>query len=343
MQSSLAISTTLHVGILVVAYFGVPVLFEPPPAMTAPIPVELVTIDELTTPNVEEQQEPPKPQPKPEVKAKPEPVKEPPPKKPLVQPKPIVKKDLPSLPPPSLPEETEVAALPPEPLPPPKPTKIEPKPKQVEPPKPEAKPPPERPKPTVKPAPKPVAKPITKPKKIAKKRTRPVPKPLARPRSKAKFDPSRISALLDKTPNKATPPPPPPEPAKKRTVDDIKIKSRAQPLKLASAPTISEIDFIRRQLLDCWYLPGGAKDLQNMRLTIRVELNSDGTLVRPPVVVDRIGRNSTDAAFFRTFEESALRAVRACTDPKNPLQLPPGDANKWRDLEFTFDPRDMLG
>ena len=343
MQSSLAISTTFHIGILVVAYFGVPVLFEPPPAMTAPIPVELVTIDEITTPKVEEEPDPPKPQPKPEVKAKPEPVKEPPPKKPQVRAKPIAKPDLPSLPPPALPKETEVAALQPEPLPPPKP-------KEIVPPL-EAKPEPTPPKPAAKPVPKPVAKPKPKPKpkkveeKVKTKRVvrGPAPKPRARPQSQAKFDPGRISALLDKTPTKKAPPPPPPEEKKKRSVDDIKIKSSAQPLKLASAPTISEIDFIRRQLLDCWYLPGGAKDLQNMRVTIRVELSSDGTLMRPPVVVDRVGRNTTDAAFFRTFEESALRAVRACTDPKNPLQLPPGEANKWRDLEFTFDPRDMLG
>ena len=341
MQSSFAISATFHVGILAIAYLGVPVLFAPPPAMPAPIPVELVTIDELTTPKVKEEPEPPKPQPKPEVKAKLEPAKPLPPKAPRLEPQPIAKPDLPSLPPPPLPQETEVAALQPEPLPPPKPKKLEPKPKEIEPPKPQTQPVPEPPKPALRPAPKPVAKPVAKPKKkIAR---RPAPKPLARPQSKAKFDPSRISALLDKTPQKQAPPSAPEEEKKKRTVDDIKIKSRAQPLKLASAPTISEIDFIRRQLLDCWYLPGGAKDLQDMRVTIRVELNSDGTLVRPPVVVDRIGRGATSAAFFRTFEESALRAVRACTDPKDPLQLPPGEANKWRDLEFTFDPRDMLG
>ena len=80
-----------------------------------------------------------------------------------------------------------------------------------------------------------------------------------------------------------------------------------------------------------------------MRVTIRVELDRDGTLARPPVIVERVGRDAADPAFFRTFEESALRAVRACTDPENPLQLPPGEAGKWRDLEFTFDPRDMLG
>ena len=171
------------------------------------------------------------------------------------------------------------------------------------------------------------------------------PLPRTRPVTRAAFDPDRISALLDKTPRQASPPPPPRprQEAKKRSVDDIEIASPTRARTLASAPTISELDFIRRQLLDCWYLPGGAKDLRSMRVTIRVELDRDGTLARPPVIVERVGRDAADPAFFRTFEESALRAVRACTDPEDPLQLPPGEAGKWRDLEFTFDPRDMLG
>ncbi len=338
MRSGLALSATFHVIVLTIAYFGVPALFEPPLAIPAPIPVELVSIGDITTPKVEASPEPPKPQPKPEVKREPEPAEPPPRKNPPPRPQPIAKPELPSLPPPPLPKETEVAVLQPEPLPPPKP---EPEAKKVEPPepKPKAKPAPEPPKPKAKPAPKPVAKPVQKPRRHLARN--PAPKPRARPRTKSKFDPKRIGALLDKTPRKAASPRQ--EEDKKRSVDDIEIQSRAQPFKLALAPTISELDFIRRQLLDCWYLPGGAKDLQNMRVTIRVELNSDGTLMRPPIVVDRIGRNTADLAFFRIFEESALRAVRACTDPEDPLQLPPGEAGKWRDLEFTFDPRDMLG
>ena len=338
MRSSLALSTGFHVVVLLLAYFGVPVLFEPPPAIPAPIPVELVLISEITTPEIEEQLESSKPAPKPEAKQEPELLKPPPTKEPTPKPQSVAKPALPPLPLPALPKETEVAALQPEPLLLPKPIRPEPKPelKEVEP----SKLKPEAPKPKVKSAPKPVAKPATPPReRVARSQA---PKPLVRPQNKPKFDPTRISALLDKTPREKAPPPSPPE-KKKRSVDDIKIKQQPRPRRLVSAPTISEIDFIRRQLLDCWYLPGGAKDLQNMRVTIRVELSSDGTLLRPPFIVDRIGRNTTDPAFFRTFEESALRAVRACTDPKNPLQLPPGDVSKWRDLEFTFDPRDMLG
>ena len=363
MRSSLTVSATLHLVVLVATYFGLPQLFSPPPAIPAPIPVELVALGDLTSRATEAPQQPPKPQPKPSAEERPEPAElppsaSPPPKSSPPRLRAVARPELPPPPPPP-PPVTALAALAPQPVPPPKPP---PQPAEVEPPQPAArpapKPPPQptkveppQPAPAARPAPepprpeaKPPPRPLAKPARMARRAARgSAPLPRARPATKAAFDPDRISALLDKTPRQAPPAPQPRQEAKKRSVDDIEIESRAPARALASAPTISELDFIRRQLLDCWYLPGGAKDLRNMRVTIRVELDRDGTLARPPAIVERVGRDAGDPAFFRTFEESALRAVRACTDPEKPLQLPPGEAGKWRDLEFTFDPRDMLG
>lgn len=335
MRSGLAASATLHLVVLVATYFGVPKLFAPPPAIPAPIPVELVSLGDLTTPATEAPPPPkpqPKPQPEPSVEERPEPPEPPPSANPPPRLRAVAKPELPPPPPPP-PPVTAIAALTPEPVP--QPAKIEP-PR----PAPAARPTPEPPRQEAKPPPKPLAKPARTARRAARGSA---PLPRARPTTRAAFDPDRISALLDKTPRQAPPTPRPPKETKKRSVDDIEIESRAPTRALASAPTISELDFIRRQLLDCWYLPGGAKDLRNMRVTIRVELHRDGTLARPPAIVERVGRAAADPAFFRTFEESALRAVRTCTDPEKPLQLPPGEAGKWRDLEFTFDPRDMLG
>lgn len=341
MRSGLAASATLHLVVLVATYFGVPKLFAPPPAIPAPIPVELVALGDLTTPATEAPPPPkpqPKPQPEPSVEERPEPPEPPPSANPPPRLRAVAKPELP--PPPSPPSPvTAIAALTPEPVPQPEPP---PKPAKIEPPRPApaARPTPEPPRQEAKPPPKPLAKPARTARRAARGSA---PLPRARPATRAAFDPDRISALLDKTPRQAPPAPRPRKETKKRSVDDIEIESRAPTRALASAPTISELDFIRRQLLDCWYLPGGAKDLRNMRVTIRVELHRDGTLARPPAIVERVGRAAADPAFFRTFEESALRAVRTCTDPEKPLQLPPGEAGKWRDLEFTFDPRDMLG
>ena len=320
MRSGLAVSATLHIIVLSIAYFGIPELFEPPPAIPAPIPVELISIGELTTPGTEAPPQPPKSF----AKEQPE-LAEPQPPRNLPRERQAVAKLKLSPPPP--PPTNALAALPMEPLPPLKP-------------QPQPEPPRSAPQPLKREA-KPPPKPITKPERKPSPRADlgPAPAPRARPRAKAAFDPTRISALLDKSPRQASVQ----DEEKKRSVDDIKIESKAPSYAPASAPTISELDFIRRQFLDCWYLPGGVKDLRNMRVTIRVELDRDGTLARPPAIVERIGRNAADPTFFRTFEESALRAVRACTDPEKPLQLPSGEPGKWRDLEFTFDPRDMLG
>ena len=46
------------------------------------------------------------------------------------------------------------------------------------------------------------------------------------------------------------------------------------------------------------------------------------------------------AEAVNTAAEAAVRAVHKCT----PLeQLPPLDYNEWREIRFTFDPRDLVG
>lgn len=110
-----------------VAYFGVPSLFQRPEVANLPIPVELVTLAEVTTP--------------PPPKVKPEPQE---PEPPTPEPQPAVK-----TPPP--PAEVEVAAVAPEP------TEPEPVPDRTE--EPEPAPPPEAKPEVAEPAPAPQAKP----------------------------------------------------------------------------------------------------------------------------------------------------------------------------------------
>lgn len=314
MQRSVIISSVFHAAVIAYAYFGLPDLFASrQPMMNAPIPIEVMTIGEVS--KAPPKKEEPKPEP-PKPEAKPEPPKPEPPK-----PEPP-KQAAPTPPPPPPPQ---VAALPPEP---PKPD-----------PKPAAKPAPEPiPIPEVKPAPKPQPKPVEE----AKPAPPPVidaPKPKPKPKQ-PEFDPNRLAALLDK---KKQQPTPPAQPEEKRApaVENIQIKRPTPSSTLATSaqPTISELDFIRRQFLECWSVPGGVRDIQSMRVTIRIQVGSDGAQIGPPEIVKRVGAGFGNEQFYRTFEESALRAVRIC----NPLKLPPGDPGRWHDLEFTFDPKDMLG
>ncbi len=82
LQTPLIISTSLHVGAMLVLYFGIPSFFKPPPALPwKPVPVDIVEIGAITNTRIRDSEEqeaaktaPPKPAPAPEVK-QPEPPK----------------------------------------------------------------------------------------------------------------------------------------------------------------------------------------------------------------------------------------------------------------------------
>lgn len=224
----------------------------------------------------------------------------------------------------------------------------QPKPEPVPQPKPEAKPEPVMAPPPAKPEAK-LAEPAPKPVKAAKPTVRPerkkvevrrVPKPAAKPKPAATFDPTRIAALLDKQRTPQEPPAPeadkpdPPEPITVRT-PPLRATSRVAEVPL----TVSEIDFIKQQLRACWSVPAGVRELEQMAVTIRLRLRPDGSLLGEPEVLDRARMNHPGEEFFRTFAESALRAVRKC----DPLRMPSKNYERWRELELTFSPRDMVG
>lgn len=139
MRRGVIISALLHFSVIVIAFFGLPSLFQPDPAPVQPIAVDVVMVEPKPA-AAAVKPEPAKPKPKIKHKAKPKPARMVPP------------------PPPPM------AALP-EPVPAPKP-KLKPKPKPK--PKPKAKPKP-KPKPPVQ-----TAKRVPRP----KKKPKPPPDPL---------------------------------------------------------------------------------------------------------------------------------------------------------------------
>ena len=251
--------------------------------------------------NVSELTNAPPPQPEPEKKPQPKPEKKPPPpaKKPP-------KTAAPPPPPPA--KDPEVAALPPEPKP-----KAKPKPK---------------PKPEAKPKPKPI-------RKLAKAKPRHKPKP-----------PDAFTSVL-KTVEKLKAQPPPKEkkkednkPDKKETFEQqmaqalMSRTARHDPLRSLA---ISEIDLVRQQIRECWSLPAGAKEAEDLSIEIKMAMNPDGT-VRQARILDQ-NRLQSDP-FFRAAAESALRAV---LNPHcNPLKLPPEKYQQWQNMILIFDPREMF-
>ena len=75
-----------------------------------------------------------------------------------------------------------------------------------------------------------------------------------------------------------------------------------------------------------------------MRVAIRMRLNPDGSLGALPQIQD--SRRMNSEPFFRAVAESALRALR---DPSCvPIKLPYEYYDMWKEIVFTFDPKEAL-
>lgn len=138
------------------------------------------------------------------------------------------------------------------------------------------------------------------------------------------FNPDQIAALLDRR----TPP-------RERAANEAS-QTAAFGASSGDAPrlTQSEIDALRAQIQACWNPPVGAEKAQELIVRLRVKFRTDGTLSAEPVLV-----NNGSSPYFRVAAESAMRAVRRC----QPYTLPAAKYEIWRDVEVTFDPRDMFG
>lgn len=215
---------------------------------------------------------------------------------------------------------------------PPKPEPQPPKPKPQPPVKKETPPPTPKPEPVVTPEP-PKEKPTPKPKEEKKPEPKPKPEKPKEPEPK-KEEEMDLDAILKSVKDTAQQQP---DEATDSAPSDAQSKSDTA--YIDSLPlTMSEKDAIRNQIAKCWSPPIGAKDAENLAAQLRVTYEKDGSLINVYLAAGQQARYQTDS-FFRSAVDSAMRAVRACT----PLQgMPPDKYQRWKDVELTFDPRDML-
>lgn len=329
---SLILSAILHVALIALILFGLP--FSTPPVE----PETVVMMVDFADAKIAEKTNAPPPAPSPTPRPRPEPKPDPKPEPPKVEappppapPQPKAEPQPQTPPPPAPPPPVKVAEPPPPPLPeptelaPPPPPKPEPPPPEPPPPQPVAKPEPPKPEP-----PKPEA-----PKAVVEAPAPPAPKPPApKPAPPApKLDTNALAQLLDKRikdKDKSSPaapdaPPKPPQPN----------SATASNFNAGEPMTISEIDAIRQQIARCWNFDPGVKDPGSLIVKLRIYLNQDGSLNQRPVVLatrnDSYGQKAAD---------SAVRAVLQCSPLKN---LPPAKFERWREIEITFNPKDMLG
>lgn len=208
-------------------------------------------------------------------------------------------------------------------------------PTKSEPPKPQPKPPepkPPEPKPEEKAElPKPDEKKPDEKKPEEKKPDEDKPKPKPK-EPKQDFD-ALLKSMKQEAPKEEAE-----KPDKKTEEESSPAKSRSTDFDPGQPLSLSEMDAIRSQIAQCWSVPAGAKDAQNLVVVLRIQLAQDGTVVQVTPTSETLSRAGGDS-FYRAAMDSALRAVQICSPLKN---LPPDKYNTWRDIEMTFDPKEML-
>ncbi len=317
MRYTLPISLFLHLGILLAAIIVLPAPEEFRITPQEALPVEIVSIEDVSKRVAMAKDAPEKPVEKPAPK-----VREP---KPEPKPKPAREKTEARPEPKPAPEPVKKAESAP---PPPDPADLkklvekvaEPEPEKVEP------APAPKPKTAARPAPKPRARPRAirrlaalhrkkrqKPKRKERKRENPI---------------DEIAALLNKVDE--TPKAPPPEAEETGS-------PRHGPADMAgtdAALSADLVDALRQKVESCWNVPAGVRDAEGLRVRIRFQMSPEGLVTGGPEVLNAMAHPAFDAA-----ARSAVRAVLAC----QPYDfLPPERYEAWKDIILNFDPSRML-
>jgi colicin import membrane protein len=165
--------------------------------------------------------------------------------------------------------------------------------------------------------------------KPEKKKVAKVPTPRTPPKRptkhQPKFDPKKVAALLDKrTPQRL---------ASTGPILNDSV-SLGAPSGQAAKLSQSELDALRARLAQLWSPPVGARNPEELIVSIRIRLKPDGTLAAPPQVL-----TSGSSPLFIASRDSAARAVLR-GQPFDMLR--PEHYEQWKDIEITFDPRTMF-
>ena len=136
-----------------------------------------------------------------------------------------------------------------------------------------------------------------------------------------KKETDKVTALLDKFPDN-------------RDVGQM-IENKPEEKNLTAGPIITagEISNMRSQIEMCWNPPVGVRGAASQKVQVKIALNKDGTISN----VEPITRDSN--GYREVAINAAVRAVLSCA----PYEFPSEKYELWKEIKFTFDPRNMLG
>ena len=136
-----------------------------------------------------------------------------------------------------------------------------------------------------------------------------------------KKETDKVTALLDKFPDD-------------RDVGQmIENTPEEKNLTAGAIITAGEISNMRSQIEMCWNPPVGVRGAASQKVQVKIALNKDGTISN----VEPITRDSN--GYREVAINAAVRAVLSCA----PYEFPTGKYELWKEIKFTFDPRNILG
>jgi outer membrane biosynthesis protein TonB len=164
---------------------------------------------------------------------------------------------------------------------------------------------------------------------LKKDQAKPPPKPEVKQAPKPKerpFDRAKIAALLDKR-----------DPTRSSiTGEQLNPKSAlGTAAGAAQKLTLSWVGALQRRISDCWNVPSGIRDAENIEIRIYFELNADGTVAGRPLMLA-----GPPTAYGPAVGESAVRAIEQC----QPYTFLPQAEYRggWDKIDMTFSTKEMF-
>lgn len=188
----------------------------------------------------------------------------------------------------------------------------------------------EEPKPEPKPAPVPKDAVAVQPKKDEKKKEPEKPESKQKPK-KPDYDLKSLLASVEKIRQENTSP---------STDQNPEALDNGMEGRIDKLLTISDKDFIRSKLRDCWYIDGGAQNIDEITVEIRVLINKDGSIRDAKIM------NNMNLPAFKSLSESAKRAVYICAQKgdESPFKILADNYadhyQDWKELYLNFNPMD---
>jgi len=116
------------------------------------------------------------------------------------------------------------------------------------------------------------------------------------------------------------------------------LLARIHELEHALGQQQREIDALKAKLYRCWNPPVAVREASSLVVAVRITLLPDGSLSGEPQMV---GIKEASNPLAQVAIEAAIRAVVQCAPFGDVLK--PENYALWNQIDFIFDPREMLG